>query len=807
MYKLILPVFLLIAASCNISRNDSQNNPSHGFENASWIGDGKELPQFDSLFYEDDPSPLFRKEFLSEKEIESATLLITAAGYYFASLNGIRIGDHLLDPAWTNYSKRIYYSEYDVTSSIQEGTNCIGVCLGNGFYNPLPMRMWGGRNIRLELPVGRPVFIAKLILRYRDGETLEIVTDHKWKYSYGPIIKNSVYLGEVYDARKEIPGWNLAGFDASQWQDALIRNGPGGELQKSFFPPIQVTDEKTPVGISSPRNGLYVVDMGVNFAGDYRIKLQGNKGDTITFRFGERIYENGELNPMTTVCGQIKRPGMGGPGAPDIAWQTDTYIMGDEGSAWYNPEFTFHTFRYMEIDGLENKPEMSDIQGLAFNTNVDRQNSFTCSSPLLNSIQDAAERTFLSNLISVQSDCPAREKFGYGGDLNATSESFIYNFDMQSFYRKTIYDWLDAMNDSVFVDTAPFVGIRYCGLSWESAMLSTQYDLYLYYNDVEIIRELYELDHQWMEKVARIHPNGIVDKGLADHEALEPVPVELTGTCHYLQCARIMAEFSRVMGNKAREEKYQDLADELRVKIADMFWAKPVTGKVNRQTLFASLLYHDVVPEDEKEAARDSLLMALENGPSGHFSTGIFGTKNILEALSSQGHSNRVYDVVSSKTFPGWGFMIDNGATTIWETWKESDNTFSNCHPMFGTVSEWFYRWLGGIRPDPAYPGFARFHLSPNVPEGLDEVKCKYISPRGEIISSWEKKGKDQLIFNFAIPEKSIAMVKIPSEKLTNLTITELRTGKKTTPGQAMITTGEFELKAGRYQLAATYGN
>jgi len=682
MNRLLIPLFLLITFSCSTGRNDSQNNSSYTLNNASWIGDGKELPGFDSLFYNDDPSPLFRKEFAAGEEIESATLLITAAGYYSASLNGKRIGNHLLDPAWTNYGKRIYYSEYDVTSGIQSGTNCIGVTLGNGFYNPLPMRMWGGRNIRDELTVGRPVFIAKLVLTKKDGQTLEIVTDETWKYASGPIIRNSVYLGEVYDARQEIPGWNLVGFDASDWQGASLSKGPGGELQKSFFPPIQATDVKTPVGISSPKKGLYVVDMGVNFTGDYKIRLQGTKGDTITFRFGERIYDNGELNPMTTVCGQIKRKGVGGPGAPDIAWQTDSYILGDQAQAWYNPEFTFHTYRYMEIDGLESKPDLSDIQGIAFHTNVDNPNSFTSSSPLLNSIQIATERTFLSNLISVQSDCPAREKFGYGGDLNATSESFIYNFDMQSFYRKTVYDWVDALHDSLFVDTAPFVGIRYCGLSWESAFLTTQYYLYLYYNDREIIRELYELDKKWMDKVALIHPDGIVDKGLSDHESLEPVPVMLTGTSHYMQCARIMEEFARVMGDKESERKYRELADQLKGKIAAMFWEKPVVGKINRQTLFASLLYHDIVPENEKKAAADSLLMALENGPSGHFSTGIFGTKYILEALSGAGLSNTVYEVVSSTSYPGWGFMMDNGATTIWETWKESDNTFSNCHPM-----------------------------------------------------------------------------------------------------------------------------
>ncbi len=805
MYKLLIPLFLLMVPSCNTGRNDPQNGPSNSLNDASWIGDGMELPTFDSLFYGDDPSPMFRKEFLSGQEFESATLFITAAGYYSATLNGIRIGNHLLDPAWTDYSKRIYYSEYDVTSTIQNGQNCIGVTLGNGFYNPLPLRMWGRRNLRKVLNVGRPVFIAKLVLRQKDGNTIEVVTDQTWKYGYGPIIRNSVYLGEVYDARREIPGWDLSDFDASTWQEAAVCKGPGGVLQKSFFPPIQATDAKTPIDISSPRKGVYVADMGVNFTGDYNIKLRGNNGDTITFRFGERIYDNGDLNPMTTVCGQIKRKKVGGPGSPDIAWQTDSYIMGDQTEAWFNPEFTFHTYRYMEIIGLKNKPDKSDIQGIAFHTNVENRNSFTCSSELINSIQDAAERTFLSNLISVQSDCPAREKFGYGGDLNATSEAFIYNFDMQSFYRKTVYDWVDAINDSLFVDTAPYVGIRYCGISWESSMLTTQYYLYLYYNDTDIIKELYTLDNQWMEKVASIHPNGIVDKGLSDHESMEPVPVELTGTSHYLQCAQIMEEFARVMGDTEGEIKYRDLADELKIKIAAMFWDQPVVKKINKQTLFATLLYHEIVPEKEKEAAADSLLMALKNGPSGHFSTGIFGTKYVLETLSGSGYSNTVYNVVNSVSFPGWGYMMDKGATTIWETWKESDNTFSNCHPMFGTVSEWFYRWLGGIRPDPASPGFSRFHLSPSIPDGLDFVKCNYYSPHGEIISEWSKEGADQIIFDFTIPEKSIAMVQLPSEKLTHLTITEKKTGKTSSPDQATITSGQFELNPGEYLLSATY--
>ena len=380
--------------------------------------------------------------------------------------------------------------------------------------------------------------------------------------------------------------------------------------------------------------------MGRNFTGLYRIKLKGQRGDTVTFRFGERLYENGELNPMTTVCGQIKREGQGGPGAPAVAWQTDSYIFGDGKGIWYSPTFTFHAFRYMEISGMERKPDLSEIEGISIHTNLDTSNYFSCSSGLINAIQQASRRTFLANLISVQSDCPAREKFGYGGDLNSIAESYINNFDMQAFYRKTVYDWMDAIKDTMFIDTAPFVGIRYCGLSWESAFLIAQYYLYLYYNDTELVKELYEFDLKWMEKAARMHPEAMVDDGLSDHESLEPVPVELTGTSHYLQCARIMKRFAMLMEDAEKKEHFEKLANELSKNLLDMFWRKPVTGPINRQTLFATLLYHDIIPENEQDAAIDSLFEALNSGPSEHFTTGIFGTKYILEALSAAGNVN-----------------------------------------------------------------------------------------------------------------------------------------------------------------------
>ena len=732
----ILIFYIMLFRGCSQSPVGTGENPD--FRNAQWITDTRILPAEDSLMYGNIPAPVFRREFAINKEVRSAKLYITAAGYYKATINGKDAGKEILDPAWTNFSKRIYYSEYDITADIRQGKNCLGTVLGNGFYNPLPMRFWSTYNLRDYLPVGKPVFIADLKIGYADGTTAEVNTGKEWKYSYGPVIRNNVYLGEVYNASEELEGWNMPGFDDSGWHKPELSAGPGGKLIKAFFPPVMITGKCEPVAVTSRSPDTCIADMGVNFTGLYSIRLRGHKGDTITFRFGERLYDDGSLNPMTSVAGQIKRTEKtavgpqeaawhtdNGPGCPPVAWQTDRYIFGDKTDVVYSPEFTFHVFRYMEITGLKYIPERTDIEGLIIHSNVENGNSFSSSSELINSIQQATRRTFTDNLISVQSDCPGRERFGYGGDLNATGDAFIYNFDMQAFYRKTLYDWVDAMKDSIFIDTAPYVGIKICGLSWESAFIITQYKLLLYYNDTSLIRELYDLDLKWMEKAARLHPSGIVDKGLSDHESLVKVPVKLIGTTHYLDCARIMKRFARMMNDKTNERKFGDLATGIEKSVRRMYWEEPVPDTINRQTLFATLLYYDIVPENEKKAAVDSLLKALKKGPSGHFTTGIFGTKYILESLSESGKSSSVFDIVNSTSFPGWGFMIDHGATTIWETWKESDNVYSNCHPMFGSVSEWFYRWLAGIQPDPENPGFRKFTVSPFLPSGL--IICKML--------------------------------------------------------------------------------
>jgi alpha-L-rhamnosidase len=740
---------------------------SNLFSGSEWItGHGLEtIP--DSLSFLDHPAPCFRKSFRIAGDVQKAELYITAAGYYVAALNGEKIGDIFLTPSWTNYSKRIYYDTYDLTPGVKKGLNCITVELGNGFYNLLPMLFWGNLNLRQYLPVGAPSFIAKLVIEYRNGKRSVINSDQSWRSNEGPVTRNNVYRGEYYDSRKEITGWDTPEFNDKNWKQASLAKNPGGDLQPVFFPPVRAFGRITPVQITEPEKGVYIFDLGKNFTGLFEARVKGNPGDSVFFTFGERLYNDGKINPMTAVAGQIKRNKQYlNLGATRVSKQQHCYVIGEKGEGIYTPKFSFHTYRYAEVRGLKYKPEKQDFTGLLMHSDIGSSGEFSSSSGLINNIQEITKRTFMANLLHVQSDCAGREKFGYGGDLAVTSESFICNYNMHDFYRKTINDWLDAMNDSVFIDTAPYVGIKNCGLSWEFAFLLTQYNLLVYYGDTALIKKLYSSDLQWMEKVKRIHPSGFVDRDLGDHESLGIKATKLIGTANYYESARIMERFSGLMNDKINEQKFGILAGHLRRIILDNFWKKPVG--FNKQTLYSTLLYHDLLPAQDRPKAIDSLLLSVRDGINGHFTTGIFGTKYIMESLSRNGYSDKVFQIVNSTDFPGWGYMIDKGATTLWETWKESDDVYSNCHPMFGSVTEWFYRWLGGIRPDKEIPGFRRFILGPNFPEGLNKVNCSYNAPNGKIISQWSRE-RNLIKLHVVVPKESEAILQLPAGGITKI--------------------------------------
>ena len=441
---------------------------------ARWIQRESDGAVLESEAFDDHPAPSFRTEFVIAKKVARARVYVSGLGYYELRLNGEKVGDHVLDPGWTTYSKRVLYSTYDVTDQLKQGRNAIGIMLGNGWFNLLPLAMGGRIKMRDFLTIGEPRAIVQLAVEFQDGSSQIIASDETWRVGDGPIIRNGEYLGEVYDARREQTGWDEPGFDDSSWASAIVASEPKlGPLCAQTAPPIRVTRILKPKKITEPKPGVFIFDFGQNFAGWACLHVQGPAGTRVRLRFGELLYPDGTLNGMTSVFGQNKSGGKDyvydGIGKPKTAFQIDEYVLKGQGTEEFNPHFTFQGFRYVEITGFPGKPNMHSLTGLRLNANVATVGSFKCSNPLFNQIQDMVLWTELSNLFSVQSDCPHREKLGYGGDIVASSEMAMLNFDMCRFYTKSAQDLADAARpNGGFTETSPYVGIHDEGLGGDS---------------------------------------------------------------------------------------------------------------------------------------------------------------------------------------------------------------------------------------------------------------------------------------------------------------------------------------------------
>jgi alpha-L-rhamnosidase len=743
------------------------------WQGARWIDDGRPDPSTDEAFYRPDPAPLMRHEFELAKPVVRARLHVAGLGWCVPSLNGKRVGDHVLDPPWTAFDRRILFSTHDVTGRLSPGSNCLGLALGNGWFNPLPLRMWGHRNIRDSLVTGRPRVIACLVADHPDGTSTTVVTGPGWQTTGGPTTRNNVYLGEVRDARRERAGWDLAGFDDSGWTAARVTDDPLEPLRPLTMPPVRAGTPIPALAVTTPAPGVHIVDFGRTFTGVPEITVRGPVETRVTLRYGEILHPDGTLNPLTSVCGQIKgtRKGtdgrevpVGGPGAPPVAWQQDVYITGSDEPEVFRPEFTFHGFRFMEVTGLLEPPRTADCRGIPLHTDLDEAGSFSCSNERLNRIQEMCRRTFLANAVSVQSDCPHRERFAYGGDIVATSEAFLMNFDMAGFYAKTVRDWADgARPDGRFTDTAPFVGIDYCGVGWAMVHPLLLEQLHQHYGIGSLLEEQVPVAIQWLETEAAGREDGLVTKGLGDHEALTRAGGPVLTTPMFVDAARRVARLARLIGGEADAVRCETMADESAKAWVDAFLDSE-TGNVGggSQSELACALGFGAAPP----AARPMIFKRLSEGlaaPDGpRLTTGIFGTRFLLEELSRNGRSDLAFALADRSTFPSWGWMLENDATTLWEHWAGSDDTYSHCHPMFGSISAWFFRWLAGIQPAGDAVGFDRIAIRPQVVPGLEWVTCSHRSIRGLVVSNWSvAPGRSQ--FEIVIPPDAKALVELPA--------------------------------------------
>jgi alpha-L-rhamnosidase len=727
-----------------------------------WIGDGRLQFTRDSDFYRDDPMPLIRKQFVIRKKIASARLYISGLGYYEAYINEQKIGDHVLDPGFTNYDKQVFYVTYDLTSMLLPGEQTLGIMLGNGWYNPLPLRLFGRFNLRDVQQTGRPCVRAQLLLRYADGSADTLGTDDTWQTAAGPILRNSVYLGECYDARLEKSFHSKKG-----WKNAVPADGPGGRLTAQAVPPIRVTRVIRPISIREVGKDTFLVDMGQNMAGVARIRVHGPAGTAISIRYGEDTLSNGTLNYLTTVAGQIKEIWKvdGGPGAPRTAWQTDRYILKGNGPETWLPRFTFHGFRYLEITGWPGKPTPEAVEGLLMHSDLQVNGDFSCSNELFNRLHQVVLRTFLSNVFSVQSDCPGREKMGYGADMVATAEAFAYNFDMSDFYRKTVQDFAnDQQTDGGITETAPFTGIADRGyggrsgpLGWQLAFPYLQKLLFDQYGDTLILAQQYEAFKKQMDFLQARSIDGLYHWDIGDHEALDPRPEAFTASAFYYHHALLAGEFAGILGKKEDAEKYVSLARGIKEAIVRKYWI-PGTGRFDNATQSAQIfaMWYRLLPGHEEPY--DVFLQELARH-GGHLSTGIFSTKMLFDLLTERGDGDLACKIVDQTGFPGWGYMLSRGATTLWETWAYPDNAPSQNHPMFGSVDAWFYKSLLGIRA--AAPGFKKIVIKPQ-PATLTFARGYYHSVHGKIAVDW-KKGDDGFNLYVEIPVNTSAEIWLPA--------------------------------------------
>ncbi len=738
---------------------------------AKWIGDGSKQFEKDEDFYKDDPMPLFKKQLNINKKIEDARLYISGLGYYEAYLNDKKIGDHLLDPGFTAYGTEVMYVTYDITPLLINGSNIFGVMLANGWYNPLPLQLFGRFNLRDVQQTGRPCVKAQIFIRYKDGSSDIIATNESWKTAPGPVIRNSVYLGEHYDARLE-----KSFTSPNNWKTAAVVTGPSGVMTAQMQPPVRITKIINPVSIKEVGRDTFIVDMGQCFAGVARIKVKGKPGQRVSLRYGEDVFKDGRLNYLTTVAGQIKEQWhlSGGPGSPKTAWQQDEYILKGNGIETWSPRFTFHGFRYVEITGWHGTATLNDIEGLRMNSDVQQTGVFACSNDMFNRLHEAIQWTFLSNIFSVQSDCPGREKMGYGGDMVATAEAFICNYDMINFYRKAVQDFSnDQQPDGGITEIAPYTGIADRGyggqsgpLGWELAFPYLQKQLYDYYGDRRIIKQNYEAFKKQMEFLQSKAINSLFYWDISDHEALDTKPEALTASAFYYHHTILAAEFAGILDKKDDSIKYAKLAKEIKEVIVSKYWI-PNTGRFDNATQSAQIfaLWYNLTPQTDfslqiliNELARHKL----------HISTGIFATKMLFDVLSENKLNQVAYTIADQKTFPGWGYMLSKGATTLWETWAYPDNAPSQNHPMFGSVDEWFYHTLTGINA--AAPGFKKILIKPQPATDLRWAKGSYESVYGKIISDWKKDNESYILY-VSIPVNTTAEVWIPSKE--NSVITE----------------------------------
>ena len=781
---------------------DKDGNPSAYSEPARWdmgLLSPREWPgQWISLTADTNstPAPLLRRTFKLGRNIKQARAYVCGLGYYELHINGKKIGDHCLDPAYTRYDRRALYVTYDVTGALQRGTNAIGVILGNGWYNVQTLAVWDFHKAPWR---AAPKLYLQLRVEYADGYTETLVTDTQWKASTGPVVFNSIYGGETYDARLEKPGWDTAAFNDSDWRMAEVVAPPPGRLSAQMIPPIKADAGIKPVKVTEPRPGVFVFDLGQNLAGYAELSVRGQAGTKVVMKYSERLGGDGMIDRAEIQQHVAKMD-------TNQQFQADTYILKGGGQETWHSRFVYHGFQYVEVTGFPGKPTLTSLRGVFLHSAVPAAGEFECSNPLLNRIWAAGRWAYLSNLQGIPTDCPHREKNGWTGDAHLAAEQGLLNYAPAALYTKWINDLGDEQRPSgELPGIVPTSGWGYKwgnGPAWDSAFLLIPLYLYEYCGDTQVLRDHYDGMKRYVDYLTSRARDGIVDIGLNDWAPFKTAtPAEITSTAYYYRDARIVALAANLMGNEADALRYADLAAGIKQAFNRKFY-HPETGLYGNgsQTALSCALYQGLADPEIRPLVLSNLVANVEQR-QGHIDTGILGAKYLLNALLENGRADVAYRIASQKDLPSWGWWIEQGATTLWEQWNGGE---SRNHIMFGDISAWFYKALAGINLDPANPAFKHILIKPNVVGGLTSARASYDSIRGRIVSDW-KTDREGFHLAVTVPANATATVSLPVPDAAKVREGELPAGKAAGVKLLGVAGGRtlFEVGSGTYHFTA----
>ncbi|WP_316793949.1 glycoside hydrolase family 78 protein [Pedobacter frigoris] len=743
----------------------------------SWISDSQDVNT--------KPAPYFRKMFSAEKKIKSARAYIACGGLYELYLNGRKVGNHRMDPMYTRFDRRTLYVSYDITGQLQNGKNAIGVLLGNGWYNHQSTAVWDFHKAPWR---NRPAFCLDLRITYADGSVETVTSGREWKTALSPIIFNSIYTAEHYDARLEQSGWNAVNFDDTKWRTSVPRSAPSDQIVAQVLHPIRNVETIPAKTVNRINDTAYVFDLGRNISGVSQIKVRGEAGTVIRLKHTERLYPNGRAD-MSNIDQHYRPIGDQDP------FQTDIFILNGTGEESFMPHFNYKGFQYVEVTA--DKPiklDQSSITGYFMHSDVPVAGNIKSSNPTLDKIWYAANNSYLSNLFGYPTDCPQREKNGWTGDAHIAVETGLYNFDGITIYEKWLADHRDEQQpNGVLPSIIPTGGWGYewgNGPDWTSTIAIIPWNIYQYYGDAGILASNYQNIKRYVDHIQDIAPSGLTEWGLGDWVPVSTKPpVEFTSSVYYFVDATILAKIAVVLNKPEDAKKYLALAEKIRGAFNKKY-LNAGTGiyGTGLQTELSMPLYWGLVPDALKSKVAANLAKKVADS-NHHIDVGLLGTKAILNALSENGYADLAYQVAVQETYPSWGWWIVNGATTLYENWRiDAKSDISLNHIMFGEIGGWFFKGLGGIRVDESQPGFKNVLLQPNFVSGLNHFEASHDGPYGEILSSWKREG-NAVIYTVTIPANSTATLMLPLEN-----------GKKVYQHGKMIS-GKMELKAGKYEF------